>query len=134
MKKAYITVIVVLFVACGAMAIHAQKKGSPEAAPKAQQGSSSNEFTQSKAWNKVGANLQQAYLAALKAGFPDQGRLTCFVKANEQIMDGDQSFLTSNGFVVQMASGFTARGQMAPKDLPSVANLPFVQKIDTVSK
>lgn len=92
----------------------------------------SDAFTQSKAWAKVGANLQQAYLAAEKTGFPGNERLTCFVKANENILEGDQSFLTSNGFIVQIASGFTARGQMDLKSLPAVANLPFVQRIDIV--
>lgn len=103
-----------------------------QSAPPAEASAFSDSFTQSNAWNKVGANLQQAYLAAAKAGFPAGQRLTCFVRANEAIMDGDQSFLTSNGFIVQVASGSTARGQMALKDLPAVANLPFVKQIDTV--
>lgn len=107
---------------------------APKTSAKAQATpASSNSFTESPAWSKVGTNLQQAYLAAEKTGFSGKERLTCFVKANENIMDGDQSFLTSNGFVVQMVSGFTARGQMELKNLPAVAGLPFVQRIDTAN-
>jgi hypothetical protein len=134
MKRICIVMLVALFatgLASASSAKDAVKTAEKPAAASAETGATSNEFTQSKAWNKVGANLQQAYLAALATNFASDERLTCFVKANEQLMDGDQSFLTSNGFVVQMASGFTARGQMAMKNLPSVANLPFVQKIDT---
>ncbi len=141
MKKsiAYACMAAALLLVVGLAQGEANAKAQAAAAKQAQntaapQASASNAFTQSEAWNKVGANLQQAYLAAEKAGFTEQDRLECFVSANENIEEGDQSFLTSNGFIVQMTSGFTARGQMAVKDLPAVANLPFVRKIDTVTK
>ena len=87
-----------------------------------------SEFESSKNWNKVADSLKQAYLDAKKAGFPE-GKVLCFVRARDQLHEGDRAFLNSNGFVVQIISGRLARGFVELKNLPNITKLFFVQKI-----
>ncbi|MFH1831144.1 MAG: hypothetical protein ABH871_10305 [Pseudomonadota bacterium] len=96
--------------------------------------SSSAQFSQSKEWNKVGPRLQELWLSALKQNFPTQDKVLCFVRVRSSFERGDQSFLISSGFSVQVISGSIARGRMYIKDLPSVAGLPFVESIKLATK
>jgi hypothetical protein len=86
------------------------------------------EFASKKDWDKVGESMKEAYLDAKKAGFPG-GKVRCFVLSRDPIRPGDRAFLNSNGFVVQIVAGRTARGTMDLKNLPYVTKLFFVQKI-----
>lgn len=85
-------------------------------------------FKASKAWNKLDAGLQQAWQDAKKAGDMSR-RLDCFVRVRAPADEGDQSFLISHGFIVRQFAGTIATGHMKAADLPSVAELPFVDSI-----
>jgi len=95
---------------------------------KSGQPAKADDFEKSKDWNKLGDSLKQAYTSAKAEGFPSQ-RLLCFVRTRDPIGPGDQSFLNSKGFNVQIVSGRSARGTLDPKNLPYIAELYFVQKI-----
>jgi hypothetical protein len=90
-------------------------------------------FEETKAWNKVGETLQTAWLAAKKSGNMEQ-RFKCFVRVQAPFNMGDQSFLQSAGFNVQVFSGTVGRGSVSAAQLPRVTNLPFVKKINLSSK
>lgn len=86
------------------------------------------DFKNSKAWNKVDDSLKDAWINAINTGNRDL-KLECFVRVEPPADEGDQSFLISNGFIVQMFAGNIGRGHMKAGDLRSVAELPFVQKV-----
>ncbi len=90
-------------------------------------------FEESKAWNKVGPNLQKAWLAAKKSGDMEQN-FKCFVRVRSPYNMGDQSFLQSRGFNVQLFSGNVGRGSVSAEKLPNVADLYFVRKINLSGK
>lgn len=90
-------------------------------------------FEETKAWNKVGGTLQTAWLAAKKSGDVEQS-FKCFVSVRAPFNMGDQSFLQSAGFNVQVFSGTVGRGSVTAAKLPRVANLYFVKKINLSSK
>ncbi len=86
------------------------------------------DFEQSKAWNKLDSNLQAAYQAAQKNGNMEE-KFPCIVRVEAPLDNGDLNFLTSSGFIVQMNSGNSTKGQVKAKNLEKVASLPFVNKI-----
>lgn len=134
MKGATILVLVpfaaALLFAAGSPAKEKETKGeaSKAAETKGTQSGVPGEFASSKDWGKVGESLKKAYLDAKKAGFSG-GKVRCFVLSRDPIRPGDRAFLNSNGFVVQIVAGRTARGTMDLKNLPYVTKLFFVQKI-----
>ncbi len=85
-------------------------------------------FQQTKEWNKLDQRLQEAWVAAMKAGDAEQ-RLQCFARIRAPASRGDQSFLVSKGFNVRLFAGTIARGDVAVKDVPRVAQLYFVKKL-----
>lgn len=129
-KALLLAFLIPLFV-CTSMEAAAQKKSQatkPAAAENADDPVS--RFQQSKDWNKLTSSLQQAWLDAMKNG-DTKRRLDCFVKVRDlDNIQGDESFLDSQGFDVQMWSGSIARGHMNAGDLPGVAAIPFVDSIN----
>ena len=85
-------------------------------------------FQQTKAWNKIGLRLQQAWIDAVKAGDMDQ-TFECFASVRAPYSSGDRSFLQSKGYNVRLASGTIVRGNVAAKNLQQVAELYFVKTI-----
>lgn len=117
-----------LFLSTGG--IKAEEKAK-QTKPQKQESVSTGEiesFKNSKAWNKVDDSLQTAWINAMSQGNGDM-KLECFVRVEPPADEGDRSFLISNGFIVQVFAGNIARGRMKAKDLKSVAELPFVQKV-----
>lgn len=90
-------------------------------------------FEKSPAWSKVDPQLQTAWKGAMTSGNTSQ-RFDAFVRCQQAIDQGDQSFLISNGFIVRAASGPIASGHLKASDLPSVAALPFVSSIKLSTK
>jgi hypothetical protein len=91
------------------------------------------QFQNSRAWNKLGASLQQAWLAAKKAGDMDRS-FKAFARVRAPADPGDQDFLQSKGFNVRVWAGSIARGDVKASDLEGVANLPFVDSINLAGK
>ena len=134
--KGYISILIVaLLVVCAGASQAADKEERTEKADKARSAevAQADDFTQTKEWNKLSDSLQKAYLNAKAAGFPEK-RLLCFVRTRDPINSGDQSFLNSKGFNVQIVSGRSARGTLEPKNLPYIAKLYFVQRISMGKK
>ena len=99
----------------------------------AQSPSGTAPFEQSREWNKLDPDVQQAYTDAVKGG--DTGRrIDCFVRVEAPFDAGDRSFLFSHGYNVRTESGSVTTGYVAAKDLPSVAGLPFVLSIKSATK
>ncbi len=116
---------------CGAAGLCAGEKGEVPA-PKAA-AVQAVPFEPAWAWKKLGANAQQAWLAAKQAGNMEQ-QMNCFVRVEEPYDDGDRSFLISKEFVVRANAGSIVRGYMKASAAPAVAQLPFVQSIKLSTK
>ncbi len=84
-------------------------------------------FQQSKDFQKLGADTQQAWQDAMKQG-PDT-RMDVIVRVDPPYDAGDRSFLENHGMVVQMASGTLVRGHLPAQAMPSVASIPFVRSV-----
>lgn len=85
-------------------------------------------FEQTMEWNKIGTQLQQAWLAAKKAT-DMQRSFSCYARVRAPYTSGDRSFLQSKGFNVRVAAGTIVRGDVTADNLPAVAQLPFVDSI-----
>jgi hypothetical protein len=134
--KRYLSIVMVALFLAGAVSSQAADKEERTAnadEAKSAEVAQSDNFTQTKEWNKLADSLKQAYLSAKAAGFPDQ-RLLCFVRTRDPIDDGDRAFLNSKGFNVQIVSGRSTRGTLEPKNLPYIAKLYFVQRISMGKK
>lgn len=87
------------------------------------------EFSTAKIWNKLEDKAQTAWLAAKQSGDMEQ-RFDCIVRVRSRYDSGDRSFMESHGMVVQVAAGTLVRGRMKAKDVPDVAELPFVDEVN----
>jgi len=85
-------------------------------------------FQNSRFWKKLDVNAQKEWLDAMNKGDTDR-RFDCFVRVRWPADRGDESFLISKGFNVRFFSGTIATGHMKAKDMPDVAELSFVDKI-----
>ena len=89
-------------------------------------------FQKSAAWNKVSPELQQLWSAA-KTTSDYATKVQCFVVVRSP-EPGNEDLLFGVGYATQVFTGNIARGHMALKDLPRVANLYFVRKINLANK
>ena len=85
-------------------------------------------FQNSRDWRKLGPRIRQVWLDAMRTG-DNNRKLECFVRVRYPADEGDQSFLISKGFIVQIFAGSIARGHMKAQALRQVAHLPFVDSI-----
>lgn len=86
-------------------------------------------FQNSREWKKLTPSMKSAWLDAMKSGNTDLN-LECFVTVRYPPDQGDESFLISKGFIVQVFAGAIARGHMKASALPDVARLYFVRSIN----
>jgi hypothetical protein len=123
------SVVVVLLIASGAAPSFAVKSAPPTApAAAAPANDAIAAFQKSWAWKNVDPALQSAWLDAMQRG-AGTTRFQCFVRIKDVMDPGDQSFLIDKGFNVRIFEGNVVRGDVAAKDLQSVAELPFVGSI-----
>ena len=107
-----------------------KKAQAPTPPPAASANDPVSTFQQSKEWNKLTSSLQQAWLDAMKSG-DTKRKLECFVKVRDlDDIQGDESFLDSQGFDVRMWAGAIARGHVNADDLPDIAAMPFVDSMN----
>jgi|GEM_PF-5507343 len=90
-------------------------------------------FEQSQEWGKLGESLQKAWKAAKESGDMSQS-YKCFVRVRSPFDPGDRDFLQSKGFNVRLAAGNVVRGSVTAQDLPEVAKLYFVKKINLATE
>jgi len=93
----------------------------------------SDDFVNSREWNKVSPTIQQMWKEAGKTGDFSQ-KIECFVVVQSSGSDGDQDILFGAGYATQVFTGNVARGHMQLKNLPRVAQLPFVRVINLAKK
>lgn len=87
------------------------------------------EFSTAKIWNKLGDKAKAAWLSEKQSGDMGQ-RFDCIVRVRSPYDPGDRTFMESHGMVVQVAAGTMVRGHMKAKDVPDVAELPFVAEVN----
>lgn len=86
-------------------------------------------FKDSKGWNKIDLRLRQAWLESEEKGEGD-AHLECILKASSKITDDEKMALSDAGFKYRTVIGQIVTGGLKAKDLPSVANLEFVQAME----
>ena len=99
----------------------------------AQPASEAPSFEESPEWAKIGERLQEAWLAAKKSGDMSQ-KFKCFARVRDPFNPGDRNFLQSKGFNVRLSAGNIVRGNVTATDLPAVAKLYFVKKVNLATK
>lgn len=126
-RKVIITMIVCIFVVgIGVSALHAQNDKSKAT-------DEITAFQNSREWGKLGPRIKEVWGNAMKSGNTDL-KLECFVRVRYPPDQGDESFLISNGFIVQVFAGSIARGHMKASALPDVARQWFVDSIKLSTK
>jgi hypothetical protein len=114
-------VAAVLLVACSLMALAATSSFASAAKPKKVEA-----FEASPGYEKMDLRLREAW----RENPTSKQSAECILKARDRISEDDNAALAAAGFKTRTLIGSIATGSLSMRDVPDVANLPFVQVME----
>lgn len=83
-------------------------------------------FESSPGYEKIDLRLREAW----KEKPTSKQAVECILKAHERLSEDDSAALAAAGFKARTVIGSIATGTLPMRDVPDVANLPFVQVME----